>query len=85
GTMKIDYSHVLGHAEKHIRYCIRLLPEEIDPTEESLVSFCPNYDFYQLTADCGWKWFDPIRNTERFKACLERLKKFEKTVPFDEG
>lgn len=85
GTLKIDYSHVQGQTEKHIRYCYRLLPEEIDPTEESLVCFCPNYDFYQLTADCGWGWFDPIRNTDRFKACLERLKKFEKTVPFDEG
>ena len=40
------------------------------------VHFCCNIDFYPLTIDRGWEWFDPIRNTDRFKACLERLKKF---------
>ena len=38
------------------------------------------YGLDPLTAEHGWEWFDPIRNTERFKNCLERLKKFEKRV-----
>ena len=53
--------------------------------EKCSVNIAPSIDFYPLTIDRGWEWFDPIRNTDRFKACLERLKKFEKTVPFDEG
>ena len=46
--------------------------------------FFPQFDFYPLTAEHGWEWFDPIRNTERYKACLDRLKKYEKTIPFEE-
>ena len=42
------------------------------------INFDPSFDFVCLTAEHGWEWFDPIRNTDRFKACVARLKKYDK-------
>jgi RNA polymerase sigma-70 factor (ECF subfamily) len=30
---------------------------------------------YGMTATRGWEWFDPVRNEDRFRACVERAKK----------
>ena len=83
GTKITDYTSFPGDVVKQRRYRFRLLPEKIDACEESFISFVPSYDLYPLTAENGWEWFDPIRNTDRFKSCLERLKKWEKTIPLD--
>ena len=39
-----------------------------------------HFGIFPLTAEHGWEWFDPIRDTDRFKACVERLKKYDKVI-----
>jgi hypothetical protein len=36
-----------------------------------------------LEAEHGWEWFDPIREDPRFKACVERMRRF--VVPVTAG
>ena len=44
---------------------------------------CPVWDIYPLEAEHGWEWFDPIREDPRFKACVERMRRF--VVPVTAG
>lgn len=44
---------------------------------------CPVWDMYPLEAEHGWEWFDPIREDPRFKACVERMKRF--VIPVEKG
>ena len=39
----------------------------------------PSNILYQLTAEHGWEWFDPIRNEPRYKAAVERVRALVKT------
>ncbi len=32
-----------------------------------------------LEEPSGWEWFNPIRDVERYTACIDRFKKFVKT------
>ncbi len=36
---------------------------------------CINRYYDILIKKQGWEWFDPIRNEEGYKACVERVKK----------
>ena len=52
--------------------------EEFDHNVE-----CPVWDMYPLEAEHGWEWFDPIRDDPRFKACVERMRRF--VIPAEAG
>lgn len=52
--------------------------EEFDHNVE-----CPVWDMVPLEAEHGWEWFDPIREDSRFKACVERMRRF--VVPVTAG
>ena len=80
GTVKKEYSEKTGQF-----ISIKIESKTASELEAYYLMFGSRYSFFPLTAEKGWEWFDPIRNTDRFKACLARLEKLNRLAPQEEG
>ncbi|MBQ7500927.1 MAG: helix-turn-helix domain-containing protein [Clostridia bacterium] len=56
----------------------QIVPKNEMQLERYYLMLDTHFGILPLTAEHGWEWFDPIRNTDRFKACVARLKKYDK-------
>ncbi|MGN1346745.1 MAG: helix-turn-helix transcriptional regulator [Eubacteriales bacterium] len=55
-----------------ITYNARILAYNTDENDPMWSHWMPN----PLTLKHGWEWFDPIRNDERYRRCVERMEAF---------
>lgn len=61
-----------GPEFENTTHSARVIGYNTDERDPMWSHFMPN----PLTAEYGWEWFDPIREDERYKRCLERMKAF---------